>query len=216
MNQRQRKLNLSRSPLDLFKLPTKEPLEPFSSHTRKAKVSIEASLKFLNWTSEQNAEGSLLFNQTAFPDLQALGQRILHSSMTEKDVVLFCGSAGYITQVAARRIAGAQTNHRIPQHGRLASAPVINAPDSIQGESSSTTQAIPTELGLDVASTCPTQTTESYEWTGNCSGATTPTHANPWHTANIDDPESLDTFIENGGMHDSYLIPSVPDLPESF
>ncbi|KAK0112205.1 hypothetical protein ONS96_001455 [Cadophora gregata f. sp. sojae] len=41
-------------------------------------------------------------------------------------------------------------------------------------------------------------------------------HANPWNTANIDDPCSLDTFVEHGVMHDGYLVPSVPDHPESL
>ncbi|PVH68990.1 hypothetical protein DL98DRAFT_578566 [Cadophora sp. DSE1049] len=193
-------------------------------------IGVDAYLEILNWTCEQTAEGGLLFSQSAFPDLQALGQQILHSSMTEKDVVLFCGSAGYITRGVARRIAGARgTNHRLSQHGLLASAPIINAPDSIQGESSSTAQAIPTESGLDVPSTFPAQTTESYEWTGSMSDLYHPSEgsidfdrllrshdANPWDTANIDDPQSLDTFVENGGMHDGYLVPSVPDHPESF
>ncbi|KAL5331241.1 hypothetical protein ACEPPN_000770 [Leptodophora sp. 'Broadleaf-Isolate-01'] len=41
-------------------------------------------------------------------------------------------------------------------------------------------------------------------------------HPNPWDTTNIDGPKALDTFIENGGMQDGYLVPIVPDNPESF
>ena len=61
--------------------------------------------------------------------------------MAEMDVVLVCSSVGYITQGVSRRIAGARTNHRLPQHGLLASAPIINAPENIQGDLSSTAQA---------------------------------------------------------------------------
>jgi hypothetical protein len=164
--------------------------------------------------------------------------------MAEIDVVLVCSSVGYITQGVTRRIAGARTNHRLPQHGLLASAPIINAPDNIQGDLSSTAQATSTGSGLDVPCTFPIQTTEAYEWTGSLSDLYHPSegsidfdrllrshHANPWETANIDDPQSLDTLIENGGMHDGFLVPSgmwkpsnlvylltavVPDHPESF
>ncbi|KAH6714457.1 alpha box protein [Leptodontidium sp. MPI-SDFR-AT-0119] len=183
-------------------------------------IAVDAYLEVFNWICDETPEGSLLFHQTTAPELHTFDQHILHSSMTEKDLVLFCGSTGYIRQSVARRIAEARTNHRMPQHGLLASAPINDTPD-IQATSSSSPEAVSRESGFEVPSTTPTQAAaESYEWTGSMSDLYHPSegsidfdrlvrsyHSNPWDTTNIDDPKALDTFVENGGMQDGYLVP---------
>ncbi|KAL2065448.1 hypothetical protein VTL71DRAFT_3118 [Oculimacula yallundae] len=178
----------------------------------------------------RDAEGSLHFSQIAAPDLHGLDQHILHSSMTEKDVVLFCGFAGYIRQSVAKRIVGARSNHRFHQHGLLASAPTINASDNTGNNldtSSSPPRAVAEECRFEVPSTIPTPAAENYEWTGSMSDLYHPSegsidfdgllrsyNSNPWETTSIHDPKAFGTFIENGGMQDGFLAPVVPDNPE--
>ncbi|KAH7317285.1 hypothetical protein BKA65DRAFT_483524 [Rhexocercosporidium sp. MPI-PUGE-AT-0058] len=176
----------------------------------------------------QTPEGILLLHQATAPNLHTLDQHILHSSLTEKDLVLFCGAAGYIRRSVARRIAGASSNHAWSSHGLLASAPIINTPDT-QAASRSTLEAVSRESRLEVPFTIPAQATESYEWTGSMSDLYHPSegsidfdrlirsyHSNPWDTTNIDNPQAFDTFVENGGVQDGFLAPIVPDNPESF
>lgn len=137
--------------------------------------------------------------------------------MPEKDVVLFCGSAGYIRRSIARRIVGARTNHT--QHGLLASTPIMDT-SYAQGASSSTPEAEPRYTDLEVPSTTPTQPVGNYEWTGSMSDLYHPSEgsidfdrllrsytSNPWDTTNIDDPQAFDTFVENGGVSDGFLAP---------
>nr|CAA06844.1 alpha-1 domain protein [Pyrenopeziza brassicae] len=183
-------------------------------------IGVEAYLELLSWSCTQNADG-LLFTQTTSPDLQALGQHILHSSMTEKDVVLFCGYAGYITHNVARRIVGARTDHRLSQHGLFASAPIIDTPDTVRGDSSSLPlAAVPKESGVEGPSTILAPMAENYEWTGSMSDLYHPSegsidfdrltrsyHVSPWNTTNIDNPQALDTFVESAGMIDGFLAP---------
>ncbi|CZT51034.1 uncharacterized protein RSE6_12117 [Rhynchosporium secalis] len=193
-------------------------------------IAVEEYLEIFNWSSTRDAEGSLHFTQTTAPNLHGLDQQILHSSMTEKDVVLFCGSVGYIRHSVARRIVGARSNHRQHQHGLLASAPMIGTSDTPVSPmpSINTTQAAAEEFICEEPSTMSSLATKDYEWTGSMSDLYHPSegsidfdrllrsyHSNPWDTTTIQDPKAFDTFVENGGMQDGFLAPVVPDNPES-
>ncbi|KAJ5040429.1 uncharacterized protein L3040_006085 [Drepanopeziza brunnea f. sp. 'multigermtubi'] len=174
-------------------------------------IAVHSYLRILNWTLETTTEGNLLLVQTSSPDLQTLDPHILTSNMTEKDVVDFCGSAGYIPQLVARRIGGANLS-QAPQHGLLASTPlgVSSSPNASGGEAS-------TEVAVDTPQP-DLQTIQSYPWTGSMSDLYHPTegsmdfdqllndpYASAWNTVNIHDPLSLDTLVTNGGLKDGFL-----------
>lgn len=101
-------------------------------------LGINVYMKMMNWVFETDEAGLPIFKQSATPDLTQFPAYIMHTSMTEKDVVHFCARMGYITPVVARRVAGidaAVTNathaNQRPQQSLLASAPVL--PNALPG-----------------------------------------------------------------------------------
>ena len=177
----------------------------------------------MNWTVTTSLNG-LDIHQTTSPDLNSFSANINHSTMTEKDVIVFCGQRGYISsQNASRLTAPTLAGLAVQaQQGLLASAPVMPQQylpiDTRSLASSNPARAATTAFGFS-ANEIP-QPTEiapaaSYQWTGSMSdlynafeGAyNLESIGDQWNTFDIEDPQALDSMIENGMLEDGYLSP---------
>lgn len=131
--------------------------------------------------------------------------------MTERDVIIFCGSVGYISRPVARRIGGENLSQS-PQHGLLASTPLgtPNRPQICEARAEAATDTPQPYF----------QGVQNYAWTGSMSDLYHPSegsmdfdqlldepHASAWNTVNIHDPLSLDTLVEDVGLNDGFLAP---------
>lgn len=81
-------------------------------------------LEMMLWVFEIGANGVMMLEQVAVPDIDSFEDHIKHTIMTEKDVIHFCAQESYITHATAIAIAGPQA---VGQQGLLATAPVVPA-----------------------------------------------------------------------------------------
>lgn len=182
-------------------------------------VSAEEYFDTFNWIWEEAPEGSATLRQTAEPDFRRFDHNILHTTMTEVDVIKFCGVMGYLPMTLATQMStGLISGH--PQQGLLASAPRL-PPQPFQAEKDVTTFLTPLEqtYGWNF----------SHNWTGSLSDLYNPSEAihdladlfhgpesDLWKTSNVQDPQSLESYLDNDGMGYAYLNPLSRFLPNSW
>lgn len=173
-------------------------------------VSAEDYFDTFNWIWEETPEGTAALRQTSEPDLRRFDHSILHTTMTEMDVIKFCGVMGYLPMTLATQMStGLISGHA--QQSLLASAPKF-PPRPLQAERDVNTFLTPPEQNYGW--NC------SNNWTGSLSDLYNPSEASLdladlfhspesdlWNTSNIQDPQSLESYVENDGMGHRYLNP---------
>ncbi|KAH8802871.1 mating-type protein MAT alpha 1-domain-containing protein [Xylogone sp. PMI_703] len=98
-------------------------------------IPVEAYLSTMNWSFEVYHDDSKSLQQSSEPDFATFPKAIMTTTMTERDVVNYCGQMGYITAIEAAAIinrhftvASNIAGVHMPQQGLLAGAPVIPQP----------------------------------------------------------------------------------------
>jgi hypothetical protein len=85
-------------------------------------IAVNKYLKKMNWTIKLAADDTLDMHQAALPDLDAFEPSIKQSSMTEMDVIWFCGVREYIDLQATTTLTGLSVAAQ-PRQGLLAGLP---------------------------------------------------------------------------------------------
>jgi hypothetical protein len=93
-------------------------------------IRVEDYLEKMQWSMQYASDGTINLQQTSSPDLNSFEQHIMHTSMTEKDVIHLVAVHGYITQDVANMIAGRSgvftVQSQVPQQGLLAVRPTVS------------------------------------------------------------------------------------------
>jgi hypothetical protein len=196
-------------------------------------VRAEDYFAAFNWVWEEEEEGrpgAARLTQRAAPDLRTFDAGILQTSMTEMDVIRWCGAVGYLPRALVGPLS--QTG---AQRGLLASAPALPPPPTREPG-----------RGCDLfrASAGATEIHDEdggphLGWTGNVSGATeihdddggphlgwtgnlselchTPeaplefplvlpdARSHLWDPTTLHDQHPLETFLDSGGMGGGFL-----------
>ncbi|RFU34446.1 hypothetical protein B7463_g1887, partial [Scytalidium lignicola] len=122
-------------------------------------IAVEAYLTTMNWTFVVYPDDSKSLKQSSEPDFSTFPNVIMTTTMTERDVVNYCGQMGYITVVEAAAIINRHftvTNNivgaQIPHQGLLAGTAVIPQPriQNVAAENNNVTQG---EANLPITST---------------------------------------------------------------
>jgi hypothetical protein len=165
-------------------------------------VGVGEYFNTFNWIWEESPPGTVLLKQTADPDLRSFDRKILHTTMTEMDVIKFCGVMGYVPMSLATQISTNLTSGKARQ-GLLASAPTLPP------QQEAPALHVPQE-DYDWS--------PQDDWTGCLSDIYNPVELNPsvtntlndsnldlWNTTNMQDLQSLDTYLVNEGLGYGYL-----------
>jgi len=97
-------------------------------------IEVGDYLAMMQWAVQTNSNGSIVLHQSCRPDLSLFPFEIMSSSLTEKDVIHFCASLGYLSHADAVAIAGQNPAlgflnfQQAPQQGLFASIPKPRAP----------------------------------------------------------------------------------------
>ena len=101
-------------------------------------IGVENYLEKMNWVVEVTA-GQISLHQTLLPNLDMFEPHFMYTSMTERDVINFVVTQGYITRRIANGITGGKSGrvgrvaHQClrPQEGLLASYPTLPPPTPV-------------------------------------------------------------------------------------
>ena len=96
-------------------------------------IGTEDYLEKMNWSVEFSSDSQLGLRQVSAPNFEVFGRHFIHTSMTERDVINFVASKGYITRQIANIITTSRPKQTgrtsgkcpYPQEGLLASRPTL-------------------------------------------------------------------------------------------
>jgi len=102
-------------------------------------IRIEDYLEKMSWSIEITPDSHISLQQVYPPKIEAFEPYLMNTSMTERDVINFVASQGYITRQAANTITGSRpmrvtraSRQRLhPQEGLLACRPVLPKPTPV-------------------------------------------------------------------------------------
>lgn len=187
-------------------------------------IDVEDYLRKMNWSIQVANDGTINLCQNSRPFTATFEPYIMHTSMTDSDVITLVAAKGYISLSAGRTI----TNIAPPPQGLLASAPIFQRPALSQptlppaASFLQTTTTVPASaasmvLGFHVNDFL---NSDPYEWTGSMSDLYNPNAgsiefqnfatnatANEWDVSSIHDPLGFESLIE-GMIQGGYTIPS--------
>jgi hypothetical protein len=187
-------------------------------------IGVEDYLSKMNWSMQVEDNGTISLQQSTLPFPTAFEQRIMHTSMTDSDVITFVATQGYISLANGRRLT---QNPPPTQNGLLASAPAFQPPALprptlpssdvfLQTAASDPMMAASIVLGFDVHSLL---NSNPYEWTGSMSDLYNPAAgsidfqsvssgqtADAWDVSNIQDPEGFESLF-GGAVEGGYITP---------
>jgi hypothetical protein len=196
-------------------------------------IPVEEYLQKMNWVVCIGGDGALVFYHTAEVDIQTFGSHITHSAMTDRDVVHFCSSVGYLPAVVARKIAGPNfslisapvSQSQAPQQSLLASAPVLPVgttnPLFLMAASTNPGAAASAIFGFDLGGVVKAaREPKPYEWTGSMADLYNPAEGsidfehffetdgpNEFNTTDLSDPAALNIALESGAIQNGFLSP---------
>lgn len=157
-------------------------------------ISAKEYFEAFNWVWNRTQAGAAKLEQNSEPDLRKFEHRIIHTTMTEMDIIKYCGSIGYLPLPVAMQIStGLNPGHA--QQGLLASAPSLPPRPNVQ------TFFTPPESHYDW--TC------QIEWTGNLSDLYSPNELDPnliqdTNLWNSQDHQSLGNFLGEDGRREFF------------
>jgi len=183
-------------------------------------IAAEEYLTKMNWCVEVAQDGTLSLHQTSSPFSAGFEHRIMHSSMTDSDVIIWVASYQYIpTDVATHLVY----NVAPLQQNVLAAAPVFqrSAPPQPAPQSAPFLQADPVSaasmiFGFDVDDLL---NSNPHEWTGSMSDLYNPDAGfidiesianneatDEWNISSIQDPRGFESLFDRA-VQDGYSTP---------
>jgi hypothetical protein len=187
-------------------------------------IGVDDYLRKMNWSIQVANDGTINLHQTSLPFTATFEPYIMHTSMTDSDVITLVAAKGYISLGDGRAI----TNIASPPQGLLASAPVFQrlalpqptlppAATFLQTTITGPASAASMVLGFDVNDLL---NSDPYEWTGSMSDLYNPNAdsidfqnvannatANGWDVSSIHDPLGFESLFE-GMIQGGYTTPS--------
>lgn len=185
-------------------------------------ISAEEYLTKMNWSLVLAENGDVLtVYQTSSPVSTGFEHHIMHTSMTDIDLILWAGACRFIPMDVAEHLA---RNAGPLQQNLLATAPAFQrpapprpAPPSAPFLQTGPVAAAAMVLGFDITSLLDDG---KYKWTGSMSDLYNPDAgfiniesiandeaSGEWDIANIQDPRGFDSLFE-GVVEDGYSTPN--------
>jgi len=99
-------------------------------------IGVEDYLEKMKWFVKISPDGHISLHQGSTPNIEVFESHFMHTSMTERDVINFVASQGYITQKVADTITASRPGRvgrnlrysLYPQESLLASRPMLPTP----------------------------------------------------------------------------------------